>query len=119
MVNQVVCVGRVVEEPQVKELESGKKVCNITVAIPRSYKNSEGQYDTDFVECTLWNHVAQNTAEYVRKGDMIGIKGYLKTELYEKEDGTKQKVTRVEADRVTFLTSKAKDVDEIEEEPEI
>lgn len=119
MVNQVICVGRIVENPQVKELEGGKKVSNITIAVPRSYKNANGEYETDFVDCSLWNHVAESTSEYVKKGDLIGIKGYLKTEIYEKEDGTKQKVTRVEADRVTFLSSKAKDLEEIEEEPEI
>ena len=119
MMNQVICVGRIVEDPQVKELEDGKKVCNITIAVPRSYKNVNGEYETDFVDCNLWNHVAVNAADYVRKGDMIGIRGSLKTEIYEKEDGTKQKITRVEADRVTFLSSKSKEAEQVEEEPEI
>lgn len=119
MMNQVLCVGRIVEKPEVKELENGRKVSNITIAVPRSYKNMNGEYETDFVDCTLWNHVAENTAEYVEKGDMIGVRGFLKTEIYEKEDGTKQKSTRVEAERITFLSSKSKEIEEAEEDKEI
>ena len=119
MMNQVVCVGRVVDKPQIKELENGKKVCNLTIAIPRSYKNENGEYETDFVDCTLWNHVAENTTEYVEKGDLIGVRGSIKTEVYEKEDGTKQKATHIVAERVTFLSSKVKETEKTEEEKEM
>ena len=119
MLNQVVCVGRVVDKPQVKELENGKKVGSITIAIPRSYKNENGEYETDFVDCTLWNHVAETTSEYINKGDMIGVKGTIKTEIYEKEDGTKQKATHIVADRVTFLSSKTKEMEETKEDKDI
>ena len=77
MLNQVVIVGRLVEKPIVEENENGKKVCNITLAVPRSYKNAEGIYDTDFIKCVLWNGIAENTAEYCNKGDVIGVKGRL------------------------------------------
>lgn len=119
--NQVVCVGRIVDKPQVKELENGKKVSNITIAVPRSYKNADGEYESDFVDCVLWNNIADRTAEYINKGDLVGIKGYLKTEIYEKEDGTKQKAITVVADRVTFLSSRAKEIEEeeLDEEQEI
>ena len=77
MLNQVIMVGRLVEKPIVEENENGKKVCNITLAVPRSYKNAEGVYDTDFIKCTLWNTIAENTVEYCYKGDLIGVKGKL------------------------------------------
>ena len=77
MLNQVVIVGRLVEKPIVEENENGKKVCNITLAVPRSYKNAEGIYDTDFIKCTLWNVIAENTTEYCDKGDLVGVKGRL------------------------------------------
>ena len=77
MLNQVVIVGRLVEKPIVEENENGKKVCNITLAVPRSFKNAEGIYETDFIKCTLWNGIAENTAEYCNKGDVIGVKGRL------------------------------------------
>ena len=49
----------------------------IVVAVPRCYKNIEGNYDTDFIKCTLWNGIAENTAEYCEKGDLVGVKGRL------------------------------------------
>lgn len=77
MLNQVVIVGRLVEKPIVEENENGKEVCNITLAVPRSFKNADGIYETDFIKCTLWNGIAENTAEYCNKGDVIGVKGRL------------------------------------------
>ena len=77
MLNQVVIVDRLVERPIVEENENGRKVSEITLAIPRSYKNAEGVYDTDFIKCTLWNTIAENTVEYCNKGDVIGVKGRL------------------------------------------
>ena len=77
MLNQVVIVGRLVEKPIVEENENGRKVSEITLAVPRSFKNAEGIYDTDFIKCVLWNGIAENTAEYCNKGDVIGVKGRL------------------------------------------
>jgi single-strand DNA-binding protein len=74
MLNQVVLVGRLVQTPEVTTTESGKSMTYITVAVPRSFKNAEGEYDTDFVDCVLWQAVAENTAEYCKKGDIIGTK---------------------------------------------
>ena len=117
MINNYVGVGRIVADPEMRELDNGKKVCNVTIAVPRSYKNADGEYDVDFVDCVLWSSVAESTSEYCKKGDMIGIKGRVETEIYEKEDGTKQKVTHVVADRVTFLQSGTRQKET--EEPEM
>jgi single-strand DNA-binding protein len=109
MLNQTVMVGRIVKDPEVIETDNGKKVANITLAIPRSYKNKDGEYDTDFVDCTLWGGIAENTAEYCQKGDLVGVKGRLETDLYEKEDGSTVKTTKVIAEKVTFLSSRQKE----------
>lgn len=114
MLNQTVMVGRLVDEPKLQKLEDGKKVMNMTLAIPRSFKNAEGEYDTDFVDCTLWNSIAENTSEYCRKGDLVGIKGRLQTDLYEK-DGEKRKSTRLIAEKVTFLSSARNNDKEVED----
>lgn len=100
MLNQVVCVGRLVDNLKVEELE-GKKVSYITLAVPRSYKNADGIYETDFIDCTLWNGVAENTAEYCKKGDLVGVKGRLQTEIIDDK-----KVMRVICERLTFLSSR-------------
>lgn len=102
MLNQVIIVGRLVEKPIVEENENGKKVCNITLAVPRSYKNAEGVYDTDFIKCTLWNDIAENTVEYCYKGDLVVVKGRLQC-----LSGNELQVV---AEKVTFLsTNKTKE----------
>ena len=108
MLNQVVLVGRLTSDLEAKELEDGKKVTNMTLAIPRSFKNADGEYETDFVECTLWNNIAENTAEYCKKGDIIGVKGRLQSRQIE-EDGVKKNITEIISEKVTFLSSKSKD----------
>ena len=114
MLNQIVLVGRITQDPKVTELKKKKKVCNVTVAIPRSYKNENGEYDTDFVKCTMWSGVAENTSEYCKQGDLIGIKGRIQTRVIEK-DNSKQTIQEVIAEKVTFLAkSKEKTDDEIE-----
>ena len=114
MLNQFVCVGRLVAEPSVKETEDGKQVSNITIAVPRSYKNENGEYDTDFVDVVLWNGIAENTAEYCHKGDIIGVKGRIQTSNYETEDGEKRKSTQIVAEKITFLSSSKDKKDDLE-----
>ena len=105
MLNQVVMVGRLVGNPILEENQNGNKVCIITLAVPRSFKNDEGIYETDFIKCTLWNDIAEKTAEYCDKGDLIGVKGRLETSVYEKENGEKYRITSVVAEKVSFLSS--------------
>lgn len=107
MLNQAVLVGRIVKDPELKDTEKGK-VTNLTLAVPRSFKNSNGEYDTDFISCILWKGVAESTVEYCKKGDLVGIKGRIQTSSYEKDEETKYK-TEIVAEKVTFLSSKKAD----------
>ena len=107
MLNQVVMVGRLTKDPEVVETENGNKVSNIAIAVPRNYKNEDGVYETDFIEVTMWNSIAENTAEYCHKGDIVGVKGRIQVDNYEK-DGEKRTTQRVIAEKLTFLSSKAK-----------
>ena len=108
MLNQSILVGRLANEPTIEELENGKKITNITLAVPRSFKNDEGIYETDFIPVVLFDRIAENTLEYVHKGDVIGIHGRLQmsNEILDeiKTDNFKLKVI---AEKVTFLSSKS------------
>ena len=104
MLNQVVLVGRLVRDVEVKSNDNNKKFSFITLAIPRSFKNHDGISETDFVECILWNNVASNTASYCKKGDIIGIKGRIESRISEKENN--KSILQVIAEKVTFLSSK-------------
>lgn len=112
MTNSVVLVGRITKDLTIQETENCKR-CFLVLAVPREFKNSEGDYETDFVKCTLWNGVATNTKEYCKKGDIIGIKGRLQSSQYEK-DGETVYSMEVAVDKVTFLTPKAKETEKAE-----
>ena len=112
MLNQVVLVGRLTKDPEVQTLEGGRKYTSIVVAVPRSFKNSDGFYETDFVKCTLWNVIASNTCEYCHCGDVVGIKGRLQVSSYETEEKEIKYVTEVVAEKVSFLSSKKTDSSE-------
>lgn len=120
MVNQIVLVGRIARTPETKVTENGKKYSTLTLAVPRNYKNQNGEYDTDFLDCTLWAAVAESTSEYCQTGDMIGVKGRIQTRIIETPEGTKKKKTEIIAEKVTFLTSNPsrKKTEVLEEEAE-
>ena len=86
MLNNVVLVGRLVADPELKEVGKEGKVVNFTLAVARSYKNAEGEYDTDFIQCNVWNQIAENMSEYCHKGDLIGVKGQLQSSSFEDKD---------------------------------
>ena len=109
MLNQVILVGRLVRNPELQITDSGKKRSTITLAVSRAYKNQNGEYDTDFLDCTLWTGIAENTHEYCKSGDVIGVKGRLQTWILENEDGTKSKKMEIIAEKVTFLSSSRND----------
>ena len=112
MLNQVILVGRLVRTPELQLTDNGKKWSMITLAVNRGYKNQNGEYDTDFLDCSLWTGIAENTAEYCKSGDIIGVKGRIQTRLIDNEDGTKHKKMEIIADKVTFLSSSRMDKNE-------
>lgn len=97
MLNNVVIVGRLVSDPQINETEDNRKVTTITLAVPRSYKNVNGEYETDFIPCILWDAIAGTTKEYCFKGDLLGVKGRLQS---------RDNKIELVAEKVTFLSSK-------------
>ena len=111
MLNQIVLVGRLTREITVNKSEKGSKVATISLAIPRSFKNSDGTYDTDFIDCVAFDSIAENTAEYCTKGDIVGVKGRVQSRVIEKEN-KKEYLIEIIAEKVTFLSSHSKDSEE-------
>ncbi len=103
MINQVTLVGRLTRDPELKITADGVSVVNVTLAVNRNFRNQKGEIDTDFVQCTLWRKMAENLAQYCRKGSLIGITGRIQTRSYENQDGRRTYVTEVVAETVKFL----------------
>ncbi|MBQ6497206.1 MAG: single-stranded DNA-binding protein [Bacilli bacterium] len=115
MLNQIVLVGRLTRNITVNKSDKGNKVATIPLAIPRSFKNSDGTYDTDFIDCVAFDHIANNTSEYCEKGDIVGIKGRIQTRIIEDKEGQKETVMEIIAEKVTFLSSHTKEEKEADE----
>ncbi len=107
MVNQAILVGRLVYDPELRTLDDGKKVTTITLALQRSFKNAEsGTYETDFIRCTLWSGIAENTVQYCTKGSTIGVKARLAQRFYDIDDDRRFSYPEVIAEKVTFINTK-------------
>ena len=105
MINTVTVVGRLTKDPEVVETENGYKRTFIVVAVSRSFKNTKGEYESDFIKCILWNAAAEHTCEYCKRGDVIGVRGRIETNSYEKDGKTNYDMIVV-ADKISFLSSK-------------
>lgn len=103
--NNYTLIGRLVKDLEVKESENKKKYGYITVAVNRTYKNAEGNYDTDFIDMIVWNDIAERISEYCHKGDLIAVNGRIETRMTTVDDHN-EKVTSLVCDKVTFLSTK-------------
>lgn len=109
MINTLTVVGRLVSDPKIIETENKKKTI-VTIRVPRSYKDLNGVYKSDVVDCVLWSEMAQQVCELCKKGDLIGVKGRIQSSVTI-DDGTTYQETRkreliIVAEKVTFLASR-------------
>ena len=106
MINKVILVGRLTRDPQVRKTPNGKSVTSFTVACDRRGQKVEGQENADFINCTCWNKLADNVAQYTHKGSLVGVEGRIQTRSYDDQSGKRVFVTEVLADSVQFLEPK-------------
>jgi single-strand DNA-binding protein len=104
MINQLTLVGRLTKDPEIRITSEGVPITHITLAVSRHFKNQQGQIEADFVQCTLWRKTAENTANYCRKGSVVGITGRIQTRHYDNSEGRRVYVTEVIAESVQFLS---------------
>src|SRR5690625_3491173 len=105
IMNNVVLIGRLTADPDLRYTPSGVAVANFTLAINRPFKQ-DGEYQTDFINCVTWRKQAENLASYVKKGHQIAVNGMIQTRNYEGKDGKRVYVTEVMAESIQFLESK-------------
>lgn len=106
MLNRVVLVGRLTKDPDLRYTPNGVAVANFTIAVNRPFTNQEGSREADFINCVVWRRPAENLANYMKKGNQIGVDGRLQTRSFEGQDGKMVYVTEVVADSVQFLESR-------------
>jgi single-strand DNA-binding protein len=110
-VNRIVLVGRLAQEPELRYTQTGIAVAKFTVAVNRPFVNQQGEREADFIDIVVWRNQAENCANYLSKGRLVGIDGRLQIRSYETADGQRRRVAEVVADRVEFL-DRARDTDQ-------
>lgn len=106
MLNRVVLVGRLTRDPDLRYTPNGVAVANFNIAVNRPFSNQQGNREADFIDCVTWRRQAENLANYMKKGNQVGVDGRLQTRRYEDKDGKMVYVTEVVADSVQFLEAK-------------
>lgn len=94
--NNVVLMGRLTADPELRQTQSGISTCSFTVAVDRRFKNENGEYDTDFITCVAWRQTAEFVSRYFSKGSMIAVSGSLRTRKY--QDKNHSDVTHYKTD---------------------
>lgn len=106
MINRVILVGRLTRDPELRYTPSGVAVATFTLAVNRNFTNQQGERQADFINCVVWRRPAENVANYLRKGSLMGVDGRLQTRSYEDQTGRRVFVTEVVAESVQFLEPK-------------
>ena len=102
--NNVILVGRLTRDPELRTTPNGIATCQIGLAV-NGIPNSNGERTTDFINVTVWRRQAENVAKYCTKGSQVGVSGRIHTRSYDAQDGSKRYVTEIVADNITFLGS--------------
>lgn len=105
MINNVVLVGRIVREPELRYTPQNTAVATFTLAVNRRFKNAQGERETDFINCVIWRQPAENLANWAKKGTLVGITGSIQVRNYENKEGQRVYVTEVLADNFQMLES--------------
>ena len=106
--NKVILMGRLTRDPEVRYTQSGKVVCQFTLAVDRFTTNQEGQREADFVPIVVWGKVGELCGNSLTKGQRALVDGRLQIRSYEAKDGSgKRWLTEVIASTVQFLDRKA------------
>lgn len=107
--NNVSIVGRITREVEIRYAQNQTAVCGFNVAVNRTFKNAQGQYEADFIPCVAIGKSAEFMGKYVRKGDLLSVTGRIQTRTYQDQNGQNRAVTEVVVDNVSNLSPKPQD----------
>ena len=106
MINNVVLVGRMTRDADLRMTQGNTAVASFTLAVNRNFKNQAGEREADFINCVIWRQQAENLANWAKKGALIGITGRIQTRNYENDQGQRVYITEVVAESFQLLESR-------------
>jgi single-strand DNA-binding protein len=114
--NKVIIIGRNTKDIELKQTTAGTSAVEFSVAVKRTFKSANGEYESDFINCVAFKNTAELISRYVNKGDMVCVVGRLQTRNYTNKEGRKIYVTEIVVEEVEFLQSKKQEVSEEQKE---
>ncbi|WPP53498.1 single-stranded DNA-binding protein [Catalinimonas niigatensis] len=115
-VNKVILLGNLGADPEVRHLESGSIVANISVATSESYvKNGQRMEQTEWHKVELWDKLAELCEKYLSKGNTVYIEGKIRTNTYQDKDGVTRYDKRIRATNMTFVGGRNDDTDSMDD----
>jgi len=105
--NSVNLVGRLTRDPEMRTTDSGISIASFSIAVNRQFKNKDGEYEADFINCVAFKHTADFIQKYFSKGQFIGITGRIQTRKWQDNDGKTRYATEVIVENATFTSGKA------------
>ncbi|HGN9889088.1 TPA: single-stranded DNA-binding protein [Streptococcus pyogenes] len=106
MINNVVLVGRMTKDAELRYTPSQVAVATFTLAVNRTFKSQNGEREADFINCVIWRQPAENLANWAKKGALIGVTGRIQTRNYENQQEQRVYVTEVVAESFQMLESR-------------
>jgi single-strand DNA-binding protein len=117
--NNVVLIGNLTRDPELRYTPSGLPVCTLRLAVNRNFSNSQGEIETDYFNVVVWRNQAEKCAEYLSKGRQVAVTGRLQSRSWEAADGQKRSTVEVVADRVVFLGKRDRRDEDLESVVEV
>ena len=107
MINNVVLVGRMTRDAELRYTPSNVAVATFTLAVNRTFKSQNGEREADFINVVMWRQQAENLANWAKKGSLIGVTGRIQTRSYDNQQGQRVYVTEVVAENFQMLESRS------------
>lgn len=106
MINNVVLIGRLTKDPDLRFTANGAAVATFTLAVNRNFKNQQGNREADFIHCVIWRKPAEILADYSKKGTLLGVVGRIQTRNYKNQSGQRVYVTEVICESFQLLQAR-------------
>ena len=104
--NRAILIGRLTKNPELRTTSNGNNICNFSIAVTRNYKNTDGEYEADFINCIAFKKTGELINQYCSKGNQLAVEGRIQTGSFTDKNGVKRYTTDIAVDKVTFLEKK-------------
>ena len=111
MLNQIIIMGRLTRDPELRRTQSGTAVCSFSVAVDRDFKSQSGEKETDFIDIVAWRSTAEFVSKYFTKGSMAVVSGRLQIRDWTDREGGKRRSAEIVVDNMYFGESRRRDGD--------